>query len=261
MKTEFIAVTTLVALLGSAQLAMACLDHGDDPGDPMFLGGPEGSAGCSSIQGGLQLGANSNLVIDIGGYTPCTEFDRVTIGGLFTANGTLRIRLFNDFIPEPGDVFEVIRYGSRMGDFHTLANESGIAGLIVNRVFFSTHMDVTMSGLNGDTDLDGDVDFTDLLTVAQNYDQTPNATWFDGDFNNDLQVSFSDLLVVGQNYGQHLLTEDSLLAGLDSSVASGFQSDWALVQSSVSTPIPVAIPEPASLALLSPLGLLLRRRR
>jgi len=263
VKTDIFTALAVSTVLGGASLAFACGDGGcADPGDPLgSFGGPEGSASCSSIQGNLQFGSNSNVTIDIGGYIPCDEHDRVTVGGLLTFNGTLHVQLIGSFVPEPGDRFRVFQYGSRQGDFQTMLNETGIAGLIVGRQFFSTYMDVVMSGLNGDTDLDGDVDFSDLLTVAQNYDQTPNATWFDGDFNDDMAVNFSDLLVVAQNYGLTLLNNESLLSEVDAHVASSFSSDWSLVQSSVNTPLPLTIPEPTSLALLAPLGLMLRRRR
>ena len=55
----------------------------------------------------------------------------------------------------------------------------------------------------GDTNLDGKVDFTDLLTLAQNYGRT-NAYWDQGDFNYDGKVDFADLLKVGQNYNAPL---------------------------------------------------------
>jgi hypothetical protein len=54
----------------------------------------------------------------------------------------------------------------------------------------------------GDADLNGSVNFSDLLTVAQHYGQTSNPAWTDGDFNNDNSVSFGDLLLLAQHYGQ-----------------------------------------------------------
>lgn len=54
---------------------------------------------------------------------------------------------------------------------------------------------------NGDANLDGAVNFTDLLTLAQHYGQA-TATWDQGDFNYDGAVGFDDLLALAQNYGQ-----------------------------------------------------------
>jgi len=54
--------------------------------------------------------------------------------------------------------------------------------------------------LPGDTNLDGQVNFTDLLTLAQNYGHG-GADWAHGDFTYDGLVNFSDLLLLAQNYG------------------------------------------------------------
>jgi hypothetical protein len=54
----------------------------------------------------------------------------------------------------------------------------------------------------GDANLDGKVDFADLLILAQNYGSTTNVGWRQGDFNGDGKVTFADLLVLAQHYGQ-----------------------------------------------------------
>jgi hypothetical protein len=58
----------------------------------------------------------------------------------------------------------------------------------------------------GDTDLDRDVDFDDLLRLAQNYGQTAKF-WYQGTFDYDAtgSVNFDDLLRLAQNYGTTLL--------------------------------------------------------
>lgn len=53
--------------------------------------------------------------------------------------------------------------------------------------------------LPGDADLDGKVDFADLLIVARHYGQQ-NATWSEGDFNADGSVGFDDLVLLARNY-------------------------------------------------------------
>jgi len=54
----------------------------------------------------------------------------------------------------------------------------------------------------GDTNFDGTVDFTDLLTLAQHYNST-TAEWATGDFTGDRHVAFNDLLLLAQHYGQN----------------------------------------------------------
>ncbi len=53
----------------------------------------------------------------------------------------------------------------------------------------------------GDTDLDRDVDFDDLLRQAQNYGLPGPRYWYQGNFNFDAVVNFDDLLGLAQQYG------------------------------------------------------------
>ena len=55
--------------------------------------------------------------------------------------------------------------------------------------------------LPGDTNADGTVNFTDLLTLAQHYGAA-GADWQQGDFDASGTVDFSDLLTLAQHYGQ-----------------------------------------------------------
>ncbi len=98
--------------------------------------------------------------------------------------------------------------------------------------------------LVGDADLDRDVDFDDLLAVAQHYEQL--GYWFEGDFNYDAIVNFDDLLGLAQNYDLNLsLAEQSQLS-------HGFAADFALART--------LVPEP-TLCLLVPLAARRSRRR
>ena len=72
--------------------------------------------------------------------------------------------------------------------------------------------------LPGDTNLDGTVNFTDLLILAQNYGIS-NASWRQGDFNGDGTVTFADLLILAQNYGRVLVASPSVPFDLRSAAA------------------------------------------
>jgi hypothetical protein len=92
----------------------------------------------------------------------------------------------------------------------------------------------------GDTNFDGSVDFADLVTLAQNYNQNQPAGqwWATGDFNFDGAVGFDDLVPLAQNYGH----------------PASFAIDWTRAQS--------LVPEPASLSVLTAsLAAASRRRR
>jgi autotransporter-associated beta strand protein len=92
--------------------------------------------------------------------------------------------------------------------------------------------------LRGDSNLDGRVDFNDLLALAAAYNQS-SQFWSNGDFNYDGTVDFNDLLALASNYNQTV-----------AAAPGGFSFARAIV------------PEPT--ALLAPLGItaaLGRRRR
>ncbi|MFT3788858.1 MAG: hypothetical protein QM770_22250 [Tepidisphaeraceae bacterium] len=101
----------------------------------------------------------------------------------------------------------------------------------------------------GDTNLDGTVNFGDMLVLASNYNMS-GKSWSDGDFNYDGVVNFSDQLSLAANYN---LT----LAGTYASAVSptgSFASDWALAWS--------LVPEPSALSAVMGLAVVsLRRRR
>ena len=83
----------------------------------------------------------------------------------------------------------------------------------------------------GDANMDGKVDFADLLILAQHYGKSPGQTCAQGDFNSDGGVGFDDLLILAQHYGK-----------------------------STAATIP-PVPEPTAAVGALALALLLRRRR
>jgi beta-glucanase (GH16 family) len=115
-------------------------------------------------------------------------------------------------------------------DFNT---DNAINGLDVDAVLASA-----FGTTRGDTNLDGAVDFNDLLVLAQHYGAIDTARWALGDFNGDSDVAFDDLLLMAQNYGAGALTDE---------LAPAFATDWALAQS--------LVPEPTMLGML--LGVLI----
>lgn len=105
----------------------------------------------------------------------------------------------------------------------------------------------------GDTDLNGIVNFDDLLKLAQAYSLS-GKSWVDGDSNYDGTVNFDDLLKLAQNYGLGALTSTALTDDQMSALGGAFAADWTLARS--------LVPEPTSLALASlVLPLVSRRRR
>lgn len=103
--------------------------------------------------------------------------------------------------------------------------------------------------LQGDTNLDGAVNFDDLLSLAQAYG-TPQADWIQGDSNYDGAVTFDDLLKLAQNYGATLMSSGDLV--VDSEMHHRFMQDWAFARA--------ITPEP-SVLLMALSGLFVSRKR
>jgi hypothetical protein len=105
--------------------------------------------------------------------------------------------------------------------------------------------------IKGDSDLNGTVNFDDLLTLAQNYNVTGTGEWYTGDFTFDGNVNFDDLLNLAQNYSA-VLAIDGQTTG-SAFITDSFAGDWALAMS--------LVPEPTSLATLGMASALISRRR
>jgi hypothetical protein len=104
--------------------------------------------------------------------------------------------------------------------------------------------------LAGDANLDGGVDFADLVRLAQNYDAAPanGSTWFNGDFTYDGVVDFNDLVRLAQNYDAALPTGP--IPGMRGNFATDLDAAFA------------SVPEPsAPVALLAACGLAGSARR
>ena len=59
-------------------------------------------------QGDVQLDPSSRLVMELGGPTPGSQYDRLTVQGSITLSGTLEVDLINHFVPSAGQSFTLI---------------------------------------------------------------------------------------------------------------------------------------------------------
>jgi hypothetical protein len=101
--------------------------------------------------------------------------------------------------------------------------------------------------LTGDANLDGRVNFNDLLTLARNYNVVGTGKWTTADFNYDDNINFNDLLLLARNYNA------ALPSGPIPGATAGFEADLASAFASV--------PEPSALTAAGVLTPLLLRRR
>ena len=74
--------------------------------------------GIFNMFGSYNQAAAGILNLDIGGTTPGATYDQLNVNGPASLNGTLNVRLGNDFTPQNGDVFRVVGYQARQGTFN-----------------------------------------------------------------------------------------------------------------------------------------------
>jgi hypothetical protein len=104
----------------------------------------------------------------------------------------------------------------------------------------------------GDSNMDGRVDFADLVRVAQRYESTSfGSGWGDGDFNYDGKVNFADLVRVAQNY-------DSSVGG---AAVPGASADFAKDVAAAFASVPEPGTATGAALLLAGCGAVRRRRR
>lgn len=106
---------------------------------------------------------------------------------------------------------------------HTLGYADSADGVVKNLPANTVLVEFARSG---DADLDGQVDFSDLVTVARNYGRS-NANWDQGDFNYDGKVGFDDLVAVARNYGKPVTAAQ--LATFDPSMQAAIKAAFAEV--------------------------------
>ena len=64
--------------------------------------------------------AGGTLQIELGGLTPVSQYDRLSVTGAATLDGTLNAVPINGFVPSVGDSFTVLLYGSHTDAFSTI---------------------------------------------------------------------------------------------------------------------------------------------
>jgi hypothetical protein len=82
--------------------------------------GQPGSPGILTIVGDYTQTSGGTLVIEIGGLNSGTDFDQLNVTGQATLDGTLTVNLINGFVPNSGDGFTVLTFGSATGAFASI---------------------------------------------------------------------------------------------------------------------------------------------
>jgi hypothetical protein len=81
------------------------------------------TVGTMAIMGNYTQGANGSLYVDIASQT---QYDQLNVSGRTTLNGLLSVDLLNGYIPQIGNVFDIVNFSSSSGTF------SMVLGLPIN---------------------------------------------------------------------------------------------------------------------------------
>jgi hypothetical protein len=231
-------------------------------GDVLTFGGPISGAGGLTVSGAgtVRLASNSGTVT----LTALTVNSGATLD---IANNTLLIN-FGSPGNDPISAIRAALTGGYAGGKWTGTGltsstaEGGGLSPVLSVGYADGNTDKgTIAGPNqllvkytlaGDANLDGQVNFADLLAVTQHFETTGN-DWAEGNFtyNPTGLVNFADLLIVAQNFNMVLNP-----AGSSSEQLGGTAFPLA-------APLAVQVPEPdgAVLAAAAAFGLITRRRK
>ncbi|MCH8921790.1 MAG: hypothetical protein IIA67_01440, partial [Planctomycetes bacterium] len=172
---------------------------GDFGGTITFLGGHEPGDSPAQIDmlGNVIYGPANVLTLEIGGLIPGEEFDRIDVTGEAVLDGVLRIepiRLDNDFEFQVGDRFELLTFGSHVGDFSSYEGLQLDGGLSLRPTLSDSGLQLTVvRSLAADLTGDGFVDFQDLTILLANWNLPVSAIF--GNLIDPLNtlVNFQDL--------------------------------------------------------------------
>jgi hypothetical protein len=156
------------------------------------------------------------------------------VSGTLTLGGALEVSA-EGFSPTPLGSYAVVSYGGRVGRFTSYAGLDLPGPMTLAPIYSPTDLRLVAT-LPGDADLNGNVNFDDLLRLAKSYNASGEAAaWGSGDFTGDGRVNFDDLLVLAKAYNQQL---PASVPG----AGVGFESALAAVSTT-------SVPEPGGVGL------------
>ena len=91
---------------------------------------PGASPGLLTITGNYTEGANAHCQIELGGTTPGTGHDQLSVGGTAKLAGTLDVTYWNGFTPSLGNVFTTLVCNARSGGFSVVQAPTNSLGVI-----------------------------------------------------------------------------------------------------------------------------------
>jgi len=91
---------------------------------------PGNDVGVLQFNGYYSQTSDASLKIEIGGFAAGTERDSISVVGAATLNGELNIEFINNFVPQDGNIFPIMGYASRTGEFSQVTFSNNVIGYI-----------------------------------------------------------------------------------------------------------------------------------
>jgi T5SS/PEP-CTERM-associated repeat protein len=88
---------------------------------------PGASAGAFAVSGSVTLGGGSHAAFEIGGSTPASGHDLLSISGAAALGGQLDASLIRSFYPASNAMFTIMTFGSATGQFANVTNGQRVA--------------------------------------------------------------------------------------------------------------------------------------
>ncbi len=111
------------------------------------------------ISGNYTQGASGSLQIDIGGTTAGTDYGQLKVNGTAALDGNLTVNLVNDFMPSPGDQYQILTFGSRgnpPSDFNSMDLPDGLTAVYDARSLTLVDNPASLSGIWASISDDGE---------------------------------------------------------------------------------------------------------
>jgi len=169
------------------------------------------------------LGGSATLVIELGGTTSGSQYDKITASGAATLAGTLDVDLIDGFTPAPGDVFSFITAAGGIAGAFASASLPTLSGANW-QLLYNPNGVMLRVAITGDYNANGTVDAADYTVWRNSLRRSGVALAADGD--GDGEITQLDFDVWKLHYGE------------------SFGSGAGIRRSSIAN-----VPEPASLVL------------
>ena len=173
---------------------------------------PGNSPGCIDFSGDVTFSSTATLIIELGGVVHCSEYDQINVVNTLTINNaSFELVLINGYVPQFGDSFNVLSWGSLSGSGFSTIDTSAAAlphplQWDMSQLYVSGGISVGVINI-ADGDLapfdnpDDLINAADLMIATQlALDQRVAGPlqYAHGDMNNDGDIDVVDLLLIQQ---------------------------------------------------------------